>query len=173
MELLKLDIEELVNIINRALEEDKELSVNKWCDKVGIKQSTLKSKLSRGKYIYNAKLRSYSKKDITSNITSNITSGEPVIKQDKEEVNNSIAIDKIDIDKLNLLLNNLDDILKLVSNKDVTSNITIDNKETTVKTLRVNTELYNKVRNKAIKENKTIGSILNKALLDYLNKYGE
>ena len=27
MELLKLDIEELVNIINRALEEDKELSV--------------------------------------------------------------------------------------------------------------------------------------------------
>ncbi|MGG5463455.1 hypothetical protein [Clostridium sp. B9] len=169
MELLKLDIEELVNIINRALEEDKELSVNKWCDKVGIKQSTLKSKLSRGKYIYNSKLRSYSKKYITSNITS----VEPVIKQDKEEVNNSIAIDKVDIDKLNLLLNNLDDILKLVSNKDITSNITIDNKETTVKTLRVNTELYNKVRNKAAKENKTIGSILNKALLDYLNKYGE
>lgn len=169
MELLKLDIEELVNIINRALEEDKELSVNKWCDKVGIKQSTLKSKLSRGKYIYNSKLRSYSKKDITSNITN----GKPVIKQDKEEVNNSIAIDKVDIDNLNLLLNNLDDILKLVSNKDITSNITIDNKETTVKTLRVNTELYNKVRNKAAKENKTIGSILNKALLDYLNKYGE
>ena len=169
MELLKLDIEELVNIINRALEEDKELSVNKWCDKVGVNKSTLKSKLSRGKYIYNSKLRSYSKKDITSNITS----VEPVIKQDKEEVNNSIAIDKVDIDKLNLLLNNLDDILKLVSNKDITSNITIENKETTVKTLRVNTELYNKIRDKAAKENTTIGSILNKALLDYLNKYGE
>ena len=169
MELLKLDIEELVNIINRALEEDKELSVNKWCDKVGINKSTLKSKLSRGKYIYNSKLRSYSKKDITSNITS----VEPVIKQDKEEVNNSIAIDKVDIDKLNLLLNNLDDILKLVSNKDVTSNITIENKETTVKTLRVNKEIYNKIRDNAAKENKTIGSILNKALLDYLNKYGE
>ncbi|MDU8990784.1 MAG: hypothetical protein E7H54_16645 [Clostridium perfringens] len=169
MELLKLDIEELVNIINRALEEDKELSVNKWCDKVGVNKSTLKSKLSRGKYIYNSKLRSYSKKDITSNITS----VEPVIKQDKEEVNNSIAIDKVDIEKLNLLLNNLDDILKMVSNKDITSNITIENKETTVKTLRVNTELYNKIRDKAAKENKTIGSILNKALLDYLNKYGE
>ncbi|MFR4052660.1 MAG: hypothetical protein ACLT0B_10215, partial [Clostridium perfringens] len=91
MELLKLDIEELVNIINRALEEDKELSVNKWCDKVGVNKSTLKSKLSRGKYIYNSKLRSYSKKDITSNITS----VEPVIKQDKEEVNNSIEIDKV------------------------------------------------------------------------------
>lgn len=169
MELLKLDIEELVNIINIALEEDKELSVNKWCDKVGVNKSTLKSKLSRGKYIYNSKLRSYSKKDITSNITN----AEPVIKQNKEEVNNSIAIDKLDMDKLNLLLNNLDDILKLVSNKDITSNITIENKETTVKTLRVNTELYNKIRDKAAKENKTIGSILNNALLDYLNKYGE
>lgn len=169
MELLKLDIEELVNIINRALEEDKELSVNKWCDKVGVNKSTLKSKLSRGKYIYNSKLRSYSKKDITSNITE----VEPVIKQDKEEVNNSIAIDKVNIDKLNLLLDNLDNVLKLVEKQDITSNITIENKETTVKTLRVNTELYNKIKDKAIKENKTIGSILNKALLDYLNKYGE
>ncbi|MBI6040256.1 hypothetical protein [Clostridium perfringens] len=169
MELLKLDIEELVNIINRELEEDKELSVNKWCDKVGVNKSTLKSKLSRGKYIYNSKLRSYSKKDITSNITS----VESVIKQDKEEVNNSILINKVDMNKLNILLNNLDDILNLVSNKDITSNITIKSKETTVKTLRINIELYNKVRNKALKENKTIGSILNKALLDYLNKYGE
>ena len=74
---------------------------------------------------------------------------------------------------MNLLLNNLDDILKLVLNKGSTSNITIENKETTVKTLRVNTELYNKIRDKAAKENKTIGSILNMALLDYLNKYGE
>ncbi|ELU5588808.1 hypothetical protein SCB17_003351 [Clostridium perfringens] len=40
--------------------------IYKWCNKVGIKQSTLKSKLSRGKYIYNSELRSYSKKGITS-----------------------------------------------------------------------------------------------------------
>ncbi|MDU3196504.1 MAG: hypothetical protein E6682_15260, partial [Clostridium perfringens] len=82
-------------------------------------------------------------------------------------------VNKIDIDKLNILLNNLDDILELVKNKNITSNITIDNKETTVKTLRVNTELYNKIRDKAAKEKITIGSILNNALLDYLNKYGE
>ncbi|WP_425322062.1 hypothetical protein, partial [Clostridium perfringens] len=88
MELLKLDIEELVNIINRALEEDKELSVNKWCDKVGVNKSTLKSKLSRGKYIYNSNLRSYSKKGITSNITYS----NPERKQDKEEVNNIVEV---------------------------------------------------------------------------------
>ena len=151
------------------MEEDKELSVNKWCDKVGVNKSTLKSKLSRGKYIYNSNLRSYSKKGITSNITYS----NPERKQDKEEVNNIVEVNKIDIDKLNILLNNLDDILELVKNKNITSNITIDNKETTVKTLRVNTELYNKIRDKAAKEKITIGSILNNALLDYLNKYGE
>ena len=151
------------------MEEDKELSVNKWCDKVGVNKSTLKSKLSRGKYIYNSNLRSYSKKGITSNITYS----NPERKQDKEEVNNIVDVNKIDIDKLNILLNNLDDILELVKNKNITSNITIDNKETTVKTLRVNTELYNKIRDKAAKEKITIGSILNNALLDYLNKYGE
>ena len=129
----------------------------------------LKSKLSRGKYIYNSNLRSYSKKGITSNITYS----NPERKQDKEEVNNIVEVNKIDIDKLNILLNNLDDILELVKNKNITSNITIDNKETTVKTLRVNTELYNKIRDKAAKEKITIGSILNNALLDYLNKYGE
>ena len=70
-------------------------------------------------------------------------------------------------------MNNLEDLLSLIPKKNITSNITIENKETTVKTLRVNTELYNKIRDKAAKENITIGSILNNALLDYLNKYGE
>ncbi|HFD2046139.1 MAG: hypothetical protein KZY57_10950 [Paeniclostridium sp.] len=167
MELLKLDIEELVNIINKALEEDKELSVNKWCNKVGIKQSTLKSKLSRGKYIYNSKTRRYNKKDITSNITSEKLAKEPNRLDNK----NVIAIDEFNIDKLNLLLDNLDDILKLIDKKDITNNITVDSKETTVKTLRINKELYEKVRKFAKDKDITIGSVLNKALIDYLEKY--
>lgn len=166
MELLKLDIEELVNIINNALEEDKELSVNKWCDKVGIKQSTLKSKLSRGKYIYNSKTRSYNK----NNITSNITNKKLVKESNRVDNKNIIAIDKINIDKLNLLLDNLDDILKLIEKKDITNNITVDSKETTVKTLRINKELYEKVRKFAKDKDRTIGSVLNESLIDYLNK---
>lgn len=171
MELLKMDIEKLVRIINKALEEDKELSVNKWCDKVGVKQSTLKSKLSRGKYIYNTESRSYSKKDITSNIISNITDKKLVKEINRVDNKNIISIDKINIDKLNLLLDNLDDILKLIEKKDITRNIIIDSKETTVKTLRINKELYEKVRKFAKDKDITIGSILNEALIDYLDKH--
>ncbi|HAT4108520.1 hypothetical protein [Clostridium perfringens] len=167
MELLKMDIEELVTIINKALEDDKELSVNKWCDKVGIKQSTLKSKLSRGKYIYNTESRSYNKKDVTSNITNKKLVKEP----NRVDNKNIILMDKINIDKFNLLLDNLDDILKLIEKKDITRNITIDSNETTVKTLRINKELYEKVRKFAKDKDITIGSILNKALIDYLNKF--
>ena len=167
MELLKLDIEELVNIINKALEDDKELSVNKWCNKVGIKQSTLKSKLSRGKYIYNSELRSYSKKGITSNITNKKLVKEP----NRVDNKNISAIEKINIDKLTLLLDNLDDILKLIEKKNITSNILIDSKETTVKTLRINKELYEKVRKFAKDKDITIGSVLNDALIDYLERY--
>lgn len=167
MELLKLDIEELVSIINKALEEDRELSVNKWCDKVSIKQSTLKSKLSRGKYIYNSELRSYSKKNITCNITNKKLEEKP-----KKENNKVIEIlDTVNIDKLNLLLDSLEDILKLIEKKKVTSNITIDSKETTVKTLRINKELYEKVRKFAKDKDITIGSLLNEALINYLDKY--
>lgn len=168
MELLKMDIEELVIIINKALEEDKELSVNKWCNKVGVKKSTLKSKLSRGKYIYNSESRSYSKKYITSNITDKNLVKEPNRVNNK----NIISIDKINIDKLNLLLDNLDDILNLIKTKDITSNIIIRSKETTVKTLRINKEIYEKVRKFAKDKDITIGSVLNEALIDYLNKYG-
>lgn len=166
MEFLKLDIEELVNIINKALEDDKELSVNKWCNKVGIKQSTLKSKLSRGKYIYNSELRSYSKKSITSNITN-----KKLVKESKKENNKYIEmLDRVNIDKFNLLLDSLDDILKLIEKKDITSNIIIDSKETTVKTLRINKEIYEEVRKFAKNNDVTIGSVLNQALIDYLNK---
>lgn len=168
MDILKMNINEIVILINRALEEDRELSVNKWCDKVGVNKSTLKSKLNRGKYIYNSKLRAYVKKDITSNIT-----GRDGTIKNNEKNTSMDSIKDIDLEKLNILLNNLEDILGLIPKKNITSNITIENKETTVKTLRVNTELYNKIRDKAAKENITIGSILNNALLDYLNKYGE
>ncbi|MDU2049254.1 MAG: hypothetical protein E6715_13385 [Clostridium perfringens] len=168
MDILKMNINEIVILINRALEEDRELSVNKWCDKVGVNKSTLKSKLNRGKYIYNSKLRTYVKKDITSNIT-----GRDSTIKNNEKNTSMDSIKDIDLEKLNILLNNLEDILGLIPKKNITSNITIENKETTVKTLRVNTELYNKIRDKAAKENITIGSILNNALLDYLNKYGE
>ncbi|ELU5588809.1 hypothetical protein SCB17_003352 [Clostridium perfringens] len=69
------------------------------------------------------------------------------------------------------MLDNLDDILKLIEKKNSISNILIDSKETAVKTLRINKELYEKVRKFAKYKDITIGSVLNDALIDYLEKY--
>ena len=69
------------------------------------------------------------------------------------------------------MLDNLDDILKLIEKKNSISNILIDSKETAVKTLRINNELYEKVRKFAKYKDITIGSVLNDALIDYLEKY--
>ena len=95
MDILKMNINEIVILINRALEEDRELSVNKWCDKVGVNKSTLKSKLNRGNYIYNSKLRIYLKKDITSNITDRDSK---IKNNDKNTIMNSIKYIDKDID---------------------------------------------------------------------------
>lgn len=163
-----MDIGQLVKFINADLQKNKNLSVNKWCDKVGIKKSTLKNKMSRENYKYNADLRQYVKEDITHNITPGKEETKPI----KKIITHNITTNKdIDYDKLNLLLDNIDILLELVKKKDITHNITIDNKENTVKSLRINTQIYEKIKEKAIKENISISSIVNKALLDYLNNY--
>lgn len=163
-----MDIEQLVKFINTDLQKNKNLSVNKWCDKVGIKKSTLKNKMSRENYKYNADLRQYVKEDITHNITPTKEENKPITG----DITRNITTHKdVDYNKLNLLLDNIDILLELVKKKDITHNITIDNKENTVKSLRINKQIYEKIKDKAIKENISISSIVNKALLDYLNNY--
>lgn len=159
-----ISTEQLATLINTELQKDKNISVNKLCDKVGIKRSTFKSKMKRGNYVFDEKLRKYVKEDITHNITS--------VREENKPIGNDITSYRmIDYNKLNLLLDNIDLLLELVKKKNVTHNITIDNKENTVKSLRINKVLYEKIKEKSIKENVSISSIVNKALLDYLNNY--
>lgn len=174
-----MDIKQFVIFINKELKKDKSISVNKLCDKLGIKKSTLKSKMSRGNYSYNADLREYELVNNNHN-TSNIISEREDIKQDQEQkkevakvynTGSIIPLENVDIDKLNLLLNNIDSLLELVNKKDNTSNITIESKETRVTSLRINEEVYKLIKDRAIKENTSISDIVNRALIDYLNNY--
>lgn len=176
MDINTMDIEKFVKFINAELKKDKTISVNKLCDKLSIKKSTLKSRMTRGKYSYNIELRQYIKDNTTSNIesvavakddnTSNITE---VPKEDN--TNNILLLNDFDAEKLNLLLNNLDGLLKLVEVKDNTSNITIDSNKTRVTSLRINEEIYDLIKDRAVKINTSISDIVNRALLDYLNNY--
>lgn len=164
MDISNMDIIQFVKFINAELQKDKNISVNKLCDKLSVKKSTLKSKMARGDYSYNVELRQYIKHNITE-IQQEVLQEVAVTKEDNTGLNN------IDIDKLNLLLNNLDSLLSLVTKKDTTSSITIDSKETRVTSLRINQQVYDMIKERATKENTSISDIVNRSLLDYLNNY--
>lgn len=169
MDLNNISIEKLVQYINIELSKDKTISVNKLCDRIGIKKSTLKSRMTRANYSYNVELRQYTKDNITSN-TTEVLQEVAVAKEDT--TSNITELNNIDVEKLNLLLNNIDGLLKLVEVKDTTSNITSmrsgDNRTTS---LRIDTGLFEQAKQKAKANDMSIGEILNRALEDYLNNY--
>lgn len=205
-----LNTEQLVEFINIELNKDKKISVNKFCDKFGIKKSTLKSKMGRAKYSYNAEKRAYEKNgDVTSNITaetvknvaitSNIrekeTSKEMQLIMENMDITRNITelietkevqvvskntditsnITDVNKEKLNLLLDNLDSILKLVSVGNITSNTeslgTLRSGDNRPSTLRIDTGLYSLVKNRAVRDNINMADIVNKAIEDYLQNY--
>lgn len=115
-------------------------------------------------------MRQYVEGDTTSNTT--VATAEEVAISKEDNASNITLPADIDFNKLNLLLNNIDKILKLVGEKeDATSNITIENTETVVTSLRINKEIYGLVKERSSKRNTSISTIVNKALLDYLNNY--
>ena len=177
MDFNNISIEKLVQYINIELKKDKTISVNKLCDRIGIKKSTLKSRMSRGNYSYNPELRQYTTSNITDNATNDNTSNtteafQEVAVTKEDNSNNNILLNNFDADKLNLLLNNLDGLIKLVNKKETTSNITsLRSKDNRTTSLRIDTGLFEKAKQKAKDNDMTIGEILNRALEDYLNNY--
>lgn len=151
-----MEFEELLKLVNKQLEEGKSLiSIAK---KLGLNESSIRKRLNRkgNKFV--------PKECITSNITSEIA------KESKQSSHKEIK--NIDYDKLNLLLDNLDKILKLIPNQDTTSNITkIKSGINDVISLRCDTGLYKAIKARAKRDDVNIADIINKALIDYLNNY--
>lgn len=73
MNITDMKVEEVADLINNALEENKGISVNKICDTLKIKRSTLKSRLTRGGYSFNADKNKYelipTKESLNSNVS--------------------------------------------------------------------------------------------------------
>ncbi len=159
----KLDADKLAEYFNIELRKNQNLSVNKLCDKIGIKKSTLKSKLTKAGYNYDANIRQYTKQieviieepkvaileDSTTNITSNMA---------------------IDTEKVKLFFDNIDYYLNMLPKENLTagnirSNI---NKNATFK---VDTGIYKAIKERATRDNITIAEIINRAVEEYLEKY--
>lgn len=115
------------------------------------------------------------KKEENCNMKS-ILSNMPIIENEMisytlEEKKYNLEKEYIDYSKLKTLLDNIDDILKLI-NKSSNSNLKkIRSGNTKVTSLRVDEGIYEQVKDRAIKDKINISEILNIALEDYLNKY--
>ena len=109
-----MDIEQLVKYINSELKKDKTISVNKLCEKIDIKKSTLKNKMMKAEYSYNAELRQYIKNDNTS-----ITKATQEYSQEQQSLEIPKVIQKdnssINSDKINELISLIEPIKEVIA----------------------------------------------------------
>lgn len=96
MEIKELSVEQLVEYINKELQKDEKLGINKLCDREGLKNSTVKSRLNRNGYKYNSEERKYYKNtnDNIKNNTNNDTNNIAKINT-KKKIKNDNSIEKI------------------------------------------------------------------------------
>ena len=164
MEWDKNNIDEIVGFINRELETGRPMN-NIELEEFGVNERVIHKRLLRIGY---KKIDNQYR--LQDGITSNITEKPKVINKVKNESNITRNSD-LDMDKLNLLLANIDKILKLIPT-DTTSNIThLKSGSNEVRSLRIDTGLYEAIKNRASRDNINISAIVNKALEDYLNNY--
>jgi len=171
------NIENIVSYINQELSKGKTM-VSVEREIFGANERVIHKRLIRLGY-----KKIDNKYRLQEGITSNITPKKHYkfteegknesndIVQIKENTEDIRVIQEIkDIDKLNLLLQNLDKLLKLIPS-NITSNTGLRSGTKDVKSFRVDTGLYAEVKKRATRDNINITDILNKALEDYLNNY--
>ncbi|WP_195619860.1 hypothetical protein [Clostridium paraputrificum] len=174
------NIEDIVSYINQALSNGKTM-VSIEQEVFGVNERVIHKRLLRLNY---KKIDNQYR--LQEGITSKITPSKKHYKA-TEEVKNTIndiipieenakpikVIEGVkDIDKLNLLLENIDSLLKLIPT-NITSNITtgLRSEVNDVKSFRIDTGLYKAIKERATRDNINISHIINKALEDYLNNY--
>ena len=164
MEWDKNNIGEIVGFINRELETGRPMN-NIELEEFGVNERVIHKRLLRIGY---KKIDNQYR--LEESITSNITNKSKAITKVKNESNITCNSD-LDMEKLNLLLANIDKILKLIPT-DTTSNIThLKSGSNEVRSLRIDTGLYEAIKNRASRDKVNISAIVNKALEDYLNNY--
>lgn len=179
MEWNKESINEIVFFINKELALGRTMiSIER--EEFGENERVIHKRLIRLGYKKNK--NQYEKSE---HITSNITPKMDTINshRTREDITGNITPIEIikppetqisgikDIDKLNLLLENVDKLLKLIPT-DITSNITGNRSgKNDVRSLRIDTGLYEAVKIRALRDNINIADLVNKALEDYLNNY--
>ncbi|MBU3209049.1 ribbon-helix-helix domain-containing protein [Clostridium algidicarnis] len=163
-----MEVLELLKLVNSELEKNK--SLTSIAKVLGVNESTIRKNLNKlgykrigNQFVLSSENTSKTTKKIEE--ISKITSKDESISEPIINLNSNL-----DIDKLNLLLSNLDNLLKLVPS-NMTSNSEYRSGLNDVKSFRIDTGLYAEVKNRSAKNNINIAEILNRALEDYLKNY--
>lgn len=174
MEIKELSVEQLVEYINKELQKDEKLGINKLCDREGLKNSTVKSRLNRNGYKYNSEERKYHKitnsnsKRNTNNDTNSIAkiNTKKKIKNDnsiekiKDEkdtkdntniITNDILLDLMQNikrleDRLDKIEKNTKDNTKVITKRNIKNNIGYMNIKNTKDTTTKSIRLYTEVK---------------------------
>lgn len=172
------NIDNIVNYINQELSNGRTM-VSVEQEEFGVNERVIHKRLLR---------LGYKKIDnnyrLQEGFTSKITPSRKYYKATEEvgkAINDIIPIEdniKVvegiqsikDIDKLNLLLDNIDNLLKLIPS-NLTSNTSLRSRKNDVKSFRVDTGLYKAIKERSKRDEINISDIINKALEDYLNNY--
>lgn len=161
------NINEVVEYINAELEKGRTMKEIEQQD-FKVNERVITKRLNRRGY---KKVDGvFKKNDTTCNITEVQSSNLQVEKQKDRGI---IKVkNNIDMDKLNLLLDNLDSLLELVNiRNNINNTCNITSNETVVTSLRINKEVYEMVKQRARENNIKIADIINRALMDYLKNY--
>lgn len=164
MEWSKENIDDIVRFINQELANGRPM-VKIENEDFSVNERVIHKRLIR---------IGYKKIDNQYRLKNNNTCNITPIKEKKKESNITVTNKgipaQIDMDKLGLLLLNLDKILNLIPND--TTNITrIRSGSNEVRSLRIDKGIYESIKQRAARDNINISTIVNKALEDYLNNY--
>ena len=160
---------EKIEIINKAVEEGKGNS--SLGRELGINESTIR-KFKKNKCIQEGNL--FVLRDITNSNTvvieqvpnEEIPNEINEVKPNNKSEEKSLANTDLDMEKLNVLLNNLDSLLNLIPKHN---NCIFRIGENKPVTLRIDAGLYEELKQRAALKNKTISELLNSALEQYFN----
>ena len=93
---------------------------------------------------------------------------EPIIEDNKEGATEETALSNVNTDKLNILLDNLESLLKLIPKHNNTLWRSNDNRNISI---RLDSGLYAEIKHRAERDGVTATELFNRAVEEYLNKY--
>lgn len=173
-----MQIDKLVQLINLELKKDSSISVNKICNKLQLRQSTVKTQLRNNNYTYNAEQRQYTKNTQKNNENIKevaVTKIEP--KTDDIQRNNK----DIDINSLKELIDLIEPIKAIIEEYNKSKTIVEVNpiqirpkaiKEVKQKLFKVDVNVLEKW-DKFIADHKEykVQQLISLALEEFINKY--